>query len=282
MIVPRLLTAFAILAALLTLATTRPSFSASGAAKNTALPKPAVQSALEIEKARPGGNTHWEYDGARGPDSWGGLSSTFKLCETGKRQSPIDLEKPGPARLEPLGIHYKLSVVELASGPQSVEGDYGKGSYVEIGGERYELTRFEFHAPSEHTVVGRQFPLEIQFYHQNAAGRVAVISVLATLGRDNLAAREIFERLPARAGGVISDPKILMNARDLLPDTGRFFRYAGSLTAPPCTENVDWFVMAEPVRLSEEQVSRVRGAVAGNARPVQPRNGRYLLLGVDG
>ncbi|MEK9644733.1 MAG: carbonic anhydrase family protein [Alphaproteobacteria bacterium] len=116
----------------------------------------------------------------------------------------------------------------------------------------------------------------MQFLHRSAEGRLVVVSVLVVEGRENLAFRKIIERLLAGVGGSIADPKILMNTRDLLPELGTYIRYSSSLTSAPCTEDVDWFVMSQPVLLSEGQIARVRDAVGDNARDTQPRNGRYL------
>ncbi len=204
------------------------------------------------------------------------------LCATGMRQSPIDIEDTDPAGMRKLGFRYKLSLVTLSNADGGLSGTYGGGSSVYIGKDNFDLRTIAFRTPSEHRVLGRRFPAEIQFLHRSAEGRLAVVSVLVVEGRENLAFREIIERLPAGPGGSIADPKILMNARDLLPELGSYIRYSGSLTAAPCTEDVDWYVMAQPVRMSENQIARVRSAVGDNARDIQPRNGRYLLQSAMG
>lgn len=214
--------------------------------------------------------------GDRGPESRGGL------CADGAQQSPIDIRDAGAAKLPPLTFHYKLSLVELSAAARSVTGKYGAGSYLTLGETRYDLVDIAFHAPGEHTVAGRRFPLEIQLMHRDPGGRRLAVSVLGTLGGENLAAREVVERLPDRPGGKIADPRVLMNARDLLPETRRYYRYVGSLTAPPCTEGIDRIVLGAPMTLSADQIARIRQATGGHARPVQARRGRYLMQAVGG
>ena len=68
-----------------------------------------------------------------------------------------------------------------------------------------------------------------------------------------------------------------MNLGDLLPKTRAIYRYDGSLTTPPCSEQVSWFVMTAPIELSAEQISTVSTALPDNSRPVQPPNGRQLV-----
>ncbi|MEX2453985.1 MAG: carbonic anhydrase family protein [Rhodospirillaceae bacterium] len=229
---------------------------------------------------RQGGS--WRYDGKGGPDNWGDLSPEYRTCSAGRAQSPVDIDTPGPARLAPVAFRYKLSAVELANNGHAVQANYGEGSYITVGGERYELMQFHFHTPSEHRITGRSFPMEIHFVHRNAVGRLAVVGVLVTPGESNLAARQIWDSLPAQPGGSSGNGRTLMNARDLLPDDAKYFRYGGSLTTPPCSEQVEWFVLQHPVTFSIEQIARIRGIMGANARPVQPRHGRYLLQGTDG
>jgi carbonic anhydrase len=90
-------------------------------------------------------------------------------------------------------------LIELVDNGHTVQANYGKGSYITLGAERYQPLQFHFHTPSEHRVAGRSFPMEIHFVHRNKLGRLAVVGVLAAFGDNNLAARELWDRLPARA-----------------------------------------------------------------------------------
>ena len=225
---------------------------------------------------------HWGYQGDGGPEHWGDLKATFKACSAGRRQSPINLEATEPAHLMPLSIHYKVSLIDLVNNGHTVQANYGAGSYITLGNERYDLLQFHFHTPSEHRVADRSFPMEIHFVHRNKRGQLAVIGILVAPGDYNLAAREIWDRLPTQAHTKSANTRALINARDLLPEDTRHFRYSGSLTTPPCSENVNWLVLQTPVRFSEGQIAKLHRIIGMNARPAQARNSRYLLQSIGG
>lgn len=225
---------------------------------------------------------NWGYEGDGGPAHWGGIKQAYRTCAAGRRQSPINIESAEAGQLAPLGIHYKVSLIEMVNNGHTVQANYGKGSYITLGADRYDLLQFHFHTPSEHRIAGRSFPMEIHFVHRNERGQLAVIGVLATFGDYNLAAREIWDRLPARPHTKSADTRALINARDLLPENTKYFRYDGSLTTPPCSEKVNWLVLQEPVRFSSGQIAKLHRIIGRNARPAQARNSRYLLQSIGG
>ena len=63
-----------------------------------------------------------------------------------------------------------------------------------------------------------------------------------------------------------------------VPQGSGAFRYKGSLTTPPCSEGVRWFVRQEPIALSAEQITAFTDIINNNNRPVQPLNDRELVL----
>ena len=264
-----------------------PAVKKAATQKSTPSHKPAAaKTAREVVMAphapKKHDTPHWGYKGAGGPEHWGDLNASFKTCSAGHRQSPINLEATEPAHLVPLSIHYKVSLINLVNNGHTVQANYGEGSYITLGNERYDLLQFHFHTPSEHRVADRSFPMEIHFVHRNKGGQLAVLGILVAPGDYNLAAREIWDRLPARAQTKSADTGALMNARDLLPEDTRYFRYSGSLTTPPCSENVNWLVLQTPVRFSEGQIAKLHRIIGMNARPAQARNSRYLLQSLGG
>lgn len=243
--------------------------------------KPVKKAAMMPRVKKPRA-AQWSYHGAGGPAHWGSLKPTFKACSAGQRQSPINLEATEPGHLAPLKMHYKVSLIDLVNNGHTIQANYGKGSYITLGDERYDLLHFDFHTPSEHRVAGRSFPMEIHFVHRNKRGQVAVVGVLVAFGDYNLAAREIWDRLPKRPHTKSASTRALINARDLLPDNTKHFRYSGSLTKPPCSENVKWLVLQTPVVFSEGQVAELHRIIGMNARPTQARYSRYLLQSIGG
>jgi carbonic anhydrase len=137
--------------------------------------------------------------------------------------------------------------------------------------------QFHFHAPSEHLVNGRPALMEIHFVHKNSAGSLAVVGVLVEQGPPNMALAEVWNHLPEGAGPAQDFDGVLINGRDLLPADGGYFRYMGSLTTPPCSEGVNWFVMSAPIRATLNQVLRFAAPIGPNSRPVQSGNARLVL-----
>ena len=68
----------------------------------------------------------------------------------------------------------------------------------------------------------------------------------------------------------------MINASQLLPQDRGYFTYMGSLTTPPCSEDVRWFVLKTPVLVSEEQVQNFGRIYPMNARPLQPKGDRVI------
>ena len=150
------------------------------------------------------------------------------------------------------------------------------GSSTTIAGKRYTLRQFHFHHPSEHTISGDHFPMELHFVHATDAGEVAVLAVLLAAGPANAAFGKIVEMMPRQPGRARHGTQI--DPAALLPETRHFFRYVGSLTTPPCSEPVLWTVFSKPVTISEAQLGAFAGLFPSNARPLQPLNARHLLL----
>jgi carbonic anhydrase len=136
--------------------------------------------------------------------------------------------------------------------------------------------QFHFHHPSEHTINGASFPMEVHFVHANAAGNLAVMGVLMTAGKVNRVFNTIVLTMPNREGPAIkADSRIDSNA--FLPSKRSYYRYEGSLTTPPCTETVNWFVLTESIQVAEADINSFTQLYPMNARPVQKDNRRFVL-----
>lgn len=188
----------------------------------------------------------------------------------GQRQSPIDLPAAPSGDLPKLSFHYRPTPLEAENNGHTIEVKVQSDSYLRIGQERYKLVQFHFHTPSEHRLNGQEFPMELHFVHRNALGELAVVGVFLREGAANPLIQEIWDAVHAEGAGEI-DPE------DLLPQDRSYYRYAGSLTTPPCTEGVRWHVLAEPVDLSAAQVDEFRAIFPHNARPLQLLNARPVL-----
>ncbi len=230
----------------------------------------------------------WGYEAENGPDVWGQLSPEYSLCAVGRHQSPIDLVNPMPAELPAIAFNYQPTPLDIRHTGHTIEVGYpvGKpadsdtGNWLEVDGTRYQLLQFHFHTPSEHTVAGELFNMEMHLVHKSEDDTLAVIGVLIEKGSENAAFNPIWAHLPTAPGEAKRIENVTFNVEDLLPNTRHTYRYEGSLTTPPCSEGVKWFVVTTPIEMSEEQISAFAAIIHRNNRPVQPLNGRELLVDV--
>ncbi|HET8948282.1 MAG TPA: carbonic anhydrase family protein [Candidatus Polarisedimenticolia bacterium] len=212
---------------------------------------------------------HWTYEGETGPAHWADLAPEFSLCAAGHAQSPIDLSRTRPQASPELEFHYRPSHLNELNNGHTIQVNYDAGSWISVGGVRYDLAQVHFHIPSEHTVGGKPFAAEAHLVHRSADGHLAVIGLLIDRGAASRYLAPLWEHLPATEGPVHQESGAL-NAARLLPKKHAAWRYEGSLTTPPCTEGVHWFVLESPITLSDEQLERLRGILHVNNRPVQP------------
>jgi carbonic anhydrase len=226
------------------------------------------------ETAAAPGEVHWTYSGATGPDHWAEVSEEFKSCESGMKQSPIDLTgQTLEVGLDDITVDWAPSDVSVVDNGHTIQANVQPGNKTTIDGVPYELVQFHFHKPSEHTMGKEIFPLELHFVHKNAAGGLAVLGVLLQVGEPNPAYDVLWAAQPEKE----KEPTDLaaFDLHGLLPANMHSYRYSGSLTTPPCTEGVSWNVLATPATVSQEQID---GFVYDhNNRPVQPIHDRLVL-----
>jgi carbonic anhydrase len=224
-----------------------------------------------------GGAPHWEYEGTHGPANWGTLDKAYATCVSGKQQSPIDIQHVQAAPLPSITFSYQRSPLKLIDNGHTIQINYAPGSFITWGDQKYELLQFHFHHPAEEKVFGKPYPLVAHLVHKNAAGKLAVVAVLFKEGDAlNPTIERLWHALPTEKGVEAAPEGLAVNAADLLPAERGYFTFSGSLTTPPCTEGVTWFVLKTPVQLSEEEIATFAHRYPHNARPVQPRNGRAI------
>ena len=229
----------------------------------------------------------WHYEGDEGPAHWGTISAKFAACSSGRAQSPIDIVAPARRatpdamvlRFAPtsLRIVHHDHVADAVNNGHTIQVNYSEGDTLTVGGSAYQLVQYHFHAPSEHSVNGKQFPMEMHLVHTNADGQLAVIGVLMVEGAHNAAFDPIWANLPVTKGVENHLEHVKVDVDALLPTARTTYRYDGSLTTPPCSEGVKWFVMTTPIALSKAQIGAFTALFHGNNRPVQPLNGRPVL-----
>ena len=221
-------------------------------------------------------DAHWSYEGHNGPEGWAALDPANAVCSAGSQQSPIDIGETVRSELPALKIAWAQSADTIVNNGHTIQLNFAEGDTLNVGDRSYALTQFHFHHPSEHLVDGKVFAMEAHFGHAAADGGLAVVGVFMAPGRANAAFNKIVSTMPAEEGPPLpADPAIDPNG--LLPTRRAYYRYAGSLTTPPCSETVDWLVLADRIEVSEADIARFAKLYPMNARPVQNRNRRFIL-----
>ncbi len=222
---------------------------------------------------------HWTYQGVGNPEQWGKLKPDFALCEIGKNQTPINLVENEMIEAELLAIEfaYKNSAAIVVNNGHTIQINYPQGSSIKIEGKTFNLVQFHFHTPSENQINGKSFPLEVHLVHKNDKGELAVIGVMFDVGNAHELLDSIWKKVSSKENEEVKlDQEI--NPMNLLPEEKNYFRFNGSLTTPPCSEGVRWFVMKKPLTASLEQIHQFKGWMKhDNARPLQPVNARPIL-----
>ncbi len=236
-----------------------------------------------------GHTVHWGYEADNGPYAWGSMDSAWVLCAEGREQSPIDLsnatdtELPAmtidtPSEQEVQVLNQSGVIHELDNG-HTIQINAKTSEKMTVGGKSYALVQFHFHAPSEHTVDGEYFPMEMHFVHQAEDGALAVVGVMIDEGTQNPGIAPLWAQLPEAVGTETTVHIPVGFADHIFPDVGSgFYHYDGSLTTPPCSQGVKWYVRKTPTFLSDEQIAAFTAVYNHNNRPVQPINARTLYL----
>lgn len=217
---------------------------------------------------------HWDYEGSNGPENWGKMAEANQACASGQEQSPIDLTGGVDAEVSNIALHWKAGDWNVLNNGHTIQVEGKDGGYATIDGERFDLIQFHFHTPSEHTIDGRNYPMEVHFVHKNAEGRLAVIGVLMMPGGENPLFSTIMEKAPKEEGTASVG---LIEQRGMIAPIDGVYRYQGSLTTPPCSETVLWTVLSTPILVSQKDVEAFQALFPMNARPIQPVNRRYVL-----
>ncbi|EEF32944.1 alpha carbonic anhydrase 7 [Ricinus communis] len=238
----------------------------------------------EVENER---EFDYEKNGERGPARWGELHEEWRACSNGSMQSPIDMLNERVEVVSHLGRlnrSYEPSNATLKNRGHDMmlEWENGAGT-IEINGTEYILRQCHWHSPSEHTLDGRRFALELHMVHESPDGKVAVVGVMYTIGRPDSFLLSLTDHLRSISGTEEEERVVgIINPKDIKIGSRKYYRYMGSLTVPPCTENVIWTIVKKVRTVTREQVSLLRVAVHDesdtNARPLQQINGRSVHL----
>ncbi len=250
------------------------AYSACAGADESGADSAAEEAAAAEEASSQAGNAHWGYSGSTGPDQWAGLSGDFATC-AGQSQSPIDILASAPASLPPLELRYEGNTTEVTNNGHTIQVNVGSGSSLLVDGRESDLLQFHFHSPSEHWVEGEQFPLEVHFVHANAAGELSVVGVLFRSGEEESGLASIWADFPETDQSI--PLTVPTGSLGFVPAGLSSFRYDGSLTTPPCSEGVSWYVLESTSTVTPDEVAAFVAMVGENARPPQALNARSVV-----
>ncbi|CAI9783315.1 unnamed protein product [Fraxinus pennsylvanica] len=234
----------------------------------------------------------FSYLGGTGPDKWASLDPKFAMCANGKSQSPINIVKAKVVvdkKLKPLIREYNSANVTLVNNKFNVAVIYpGNCGKLTVDGKKYSLKQMHWHSPSEHRIDGEQFAAELHLVHLADDGSVSVVSILFRLGHPDPVIEKIQNKLSELAKEVhTSNEKAPITVGPFHPTEVRknghkYYKYVGSFTTPPCTENVTWIIHAKVRSISKGQVETLKAPLdmrcKNNNRPVQESNGRLVEL----
>ncbi|MGH8592425.1 MAG: carbonic anhydrase [Gammaproteobacteria bacterium] len=192
------------------------------------------------------GSASFGYFGELGPAFWGELDPAWEACGTG----------------------------EIFNNGHTIEIETEGQNTLTFRGVTYDLVQFHFHTASEHRVAGRGYDMELHLVHKAGDDTNAVVAVFLKRGKSSGALASIFENLP-EVGSINVKEELpqSFNPAAFLPKDRDHFRYLGSLTTPPCTEGVHWFVLTDPVKVSDEDMAQFAERIHFNARLVQRKLG---------
>ncbi|KAF5822785.1 putative carbonic anhydrase [Helianthus annuus] len=229
----------------------------------------------------------YDENSSNGPNHWGKIHPEWSMCNQGDMQSPIDLTHERVQITSILGrldTDYKPANATLINRGHDMMLRWIRGAgHIHINGTEYQLNQAHWHTPTEHTINGQRFNLELHLVHQSIDAKVAVVGVLYKIGHPDsfLATMEPYLKAVSSTREVEKSVGII-DPRQIKFESTKYYRYIGSLTTPPCDENVIWTIVQKVRTVSQEQLRIIREAVHdeanANARPVQALNNRWLKL----
>lgn len=196
------------------------------------------------------------------------------VCETGTMQSPIDINRQ--SKTHRVKVNYRKSRLRLLNDGSNVTINYDPGSYVTVKKQKYFLSHFHFHTPSEHKINGSPYPMELHLVHKNDKGKVLKVAVFIERDKPNKLIDKIWGHITMRLNEEVIAKDLFINALELVPRKRSSYLYTGSETQSPCTEGVLWAVMKNPISLSKEQIEVFKKFYKHKSRDVQPLNERKI------
>lgn len=223
-------------------------------------------------------NAAWGYEGDLAPQNWASLDKEYKMCESGKHQSPLDIRGDIlKAQLDEITFYDDARATTFSNNGHSLKVNFARGNLIDFQSKDYSLLQMHFHTPSENRIDGVSYPMEVHLVHQDKNKNLAVIAVMFEEAEDtNIVLNKLLRNVPEQKNQSNSI-KADVYGYDILPENKEYYTFDGSLTTPPCTEGVKWIVLKTPVQASKNQLEDFKAIMGKNNRPLQNRNTRFIL-----
>lgn len=224
---------------------------------------------LGEEKCEP---TYTYKEGAAGPSHWP------QLCATGRMQAPIDIEHVDKLPITGLKFNYQPSDLDIINdcNQYRILLKFPDNYWLNVGKRPYFLSELHFRAPGENAVNGRRPRMSVQFVHFSPEGVFLIVEVPVVAGKENPLIKTLWENIP-EPGKEKRVEGLKINPEELLPADRSYYRFPGSLTTPICNEVAQWYVLRNPIEMSEAQIVEYTKHYHDVARPLQPLNGRPVV-----
>jgi carbonic anhydrase len=214
----------------------------------------------------------------------------YAECGLGQKQSPITIidndnrTVKNSNNMNGIRFAYHSTPLSVTNNGYAIivnmpPSDNNKNAF-KIGNQEYELSQIVIHSPSEHKIDGQSSKMEIQFEHSTPSGKLATVGVLVTQnskGKDNSELQKILDNASHQTDVTVTPSNTNIKPFKLLPSNKKsIYTYAGSLTIPPCTGGVDWYVLRYPLEVSAAQITAFQTLYRDNFRVTQPLSGRVV------
>jgi carbonic anhydrase len=187
----------------------------------------------------------WSFVGRVTPDHWSKLDKKFESCGEAEAKgitevtiNDLDIKAP------PIIFDYNIYKYD----PKTIKAS----KHMNIGGRIYKLVEFHIHLPSQHSIIGNIANAAIHFIHQDKDNNIAVVAVMIKVGKSNTTIKNLIttvdqddkERFAVEDGDLSS----------LLPLNKLYYHQIGAMSTPPCTDQVNWYIMKDPIEASTEEI----------------------------
>ena len=247
--------------------------------KNIILPSLALL-ALCLPTVLSADEANWSYSGETGAEYWASLSPDYRLCGSGKNQSPINIDSKTTLDIQNKGIKFNYGHIvptTLQNTGKYIQVNIDKGSNIKIDELEFELKHLAIHMPSEHTFDNKQFPMEIQLVHESKTGEKAIVALMVMQGNPDRTLNKILQQMPTKIGETVQLADNTLRNIEMKKKFANYTQYSGSITSPPCTEGVRWYILQQALSLSAEQQKQFQDIMSASNRPIQNINARLIF-----